>query len=76
MPQAERSARIAEEDSPAEAAATALFLAASTGTGRYLEDGAEVPPSPQAMDPRLAAWLWERCSELTGLPTGMATIRR
>ncbi|MBO3744850.1 SDR family NAD(P)-dependent oxidoreductase [Streptosporangiaceae bacterium NEAU-GS5] len=59
--------RLAGEDPPSTAARTALLLATTPGTGRYLEDGVDVDPSPAAADRDLAARLWDRCSALTGL---------
>jgi hypothetical protein len=54
-------------DPPETAARIALALVTAPYTGRYLEEGVEVTPSPQACDPALARRLWRRCSELTGL---------
>jgi NAD(P)-dependent dehydrogenase (short-subunit alcohol dehydrogenase family) len=68
VPFAERRERLAAEADPDAAAATALRLITTPGTGRYLEDGVAVAPSPLARDPELARRLWDRCSELTGLP--------
>jgi hypothetical protein len=59
--------RLAEVASPDTAARIALSLVTAPYTGRYLEEGVEVTPSPQACDPALALRLWRRCSELTGL---------
>jgi NAD(P)-dependent dehydrogenase (short-subunit alcohol dehydrogenase family) len=67
VPARDRAARLAEEESPATAAAVALSLVTSPGTGRYLEEGRDVAPSPQARDEDLARRLWDRCSTLTGL---------
>jgi NAD(P)-dependent dehydrogenase (short-subunit alcohol dehydrogenase family) len=59
--------RLAEEASPDKAAAVAMAIITSPGTGRYLEEGEDIAPSPMARDRDLAARLWRRCSELTGL---------
>jgi hypothetical protein len=45
-----------------------MSLIDSPGSGRYLEEGSEVTPSPMACDQEFGAWLWHRCAELTGLP--------
>jgi len=59
--------RLAQESSPEAAAQVAMHLITSPGTGRYLEEGVDVEPSPQARDPELAQRLWRQCSRLTGL---------
>jgi NAD(P)-dependent dehydrogenase (short-subunit alcohol dehydrogenase family) len=68
LPVEEWPDRLREVDSPETAARIALALATAPYTGRYLEEGVEVTPSPQALDPEFAQSLWRRCSELTGLP--------
>jgi NAD(P)-dependent dehydrogenase (short-subunit alcohol dehydrogenase family) len=68
VPPEDWSARLTEVDPPETAARIALALTVAPYTGRYLEEGVEVTPSPQACDPELARRLWQRCSELTGLP--------
>ncbi|GIH16713.1 retinol dehydrogenase [Rugosimonospora africana] len=60
--------RLAQYPSPDTAAEVAMSVITSPGTGRYLEDGVDVTPSPQALDQDLARRLWSRCSALTGLP--------
>jgi len=67
VPRPEWNARLAAEASPDTAASVALSLITSPGTGRYLEEGVDVTPSPLARDRELAARLWRRCSALTGL---------
>jgi len=67
VPEGEWAERLAVQKHPESAARIALALATSPGTGRYLEHGRDVPPSPLARDPALAARLWRRCSQLTGL---------
>jgi NAD(P)-dependent dehydrogenase (short-subunit alcohol dehydrogenase family) len=59
--------RLAAEAPPSTAARVIMSLLASPGTGRYLEEGIDVAPSPLACDGDLARRLWNRCSELTGL---------
>jgi NAD(P)-dependent dehydrogenase (short-subunit alcohol dehydrogenase family) len=66
VPEEQWTERLATEDSPRKAARVAMALVAS-GTGRYLEEGADIEPSPLARDPEVATRLWRRCSELTGL---------
>jgi NAD(P)-dependent dehydrogenase (short-subunit alcohol dehydrogenase family) len=68
VPDEDWAERLKEVDPPETAARIALALTTEPFTGRYLEEGVVVTPSPQACDPRLAALLWRRCSELTGLP--------
>jgi NAD(P)-dependent dehydrogenase (short-subunit alcohol dehydrogenase family) len=68
VPRDEWADRLAVEDPPEKAARVALELITSPGTGRYLEEGVDIAPSPQALDPDLARRLWSRCSALTGLP--------
>ncbi|NUT44917.1 MAG: SDR family NAD(P)-dependent oxidoreductase [Thermoactinospora sp.] len=53
--------------SPRESALVAVELARSGGTGRYLEGGRDVPPSPAAADPVVAARLWDHWSRRAGL---------
>jgi NAD(P)-dependent dehydrogenase (short-subunit alcohol dehydrogenase family) len=60
--------RLAAEEHPRRAADAILSLVTQPGTGRYLEEGRDVAPAPLARDPELASRLWNRCSELTGLP--------
>jgi NAD(P)-dependent dehydrogenase (short-subunit alcohol dehydrogenase family) len=67
VPSEQWADRLAEETPPSKAARVILALVASPGTGRYVEDGVEVAPSPMARDVEVARWLWNRCSELTGL---------
>jgi NAD(P)-dependent dehydrogenase (short-subunit alcohol dehydrogenase family) len=67
VPPEQWAERLAEEASPDTAAAVAMAIIASPGTGRYLEEGADIAPSPLAQDRDVAARLWRRCSELTGL---------
>jgi NAD(P)-dependent dehydrogenase (short-subunit alcohol dehydrogenase family) len=67
-PLSEWDARLAAEAPPSTAAKVAMSLIREPGTGRYLEEGVEVTPSPLACDEEFGAWLWHRCSELTGLP--------
>jgi NAD(P)-dependent dehydrogenase (short-subunit alcohol dehydrogenase family) len=67
VPTEDRPSRLAEVASPDTAARIALSLVTTPHTGRYLEGGVEVTPSPQACDPALAERLWRRCAELTGL---------
>ena len=53
--------------SPAKGAETVLYAAAAPAAkvcGRYLGDCAEVEPSCQASDPRLAALLWEETARM------------
>jgi NAD(P)-dependent dehydrogenase (short-subunit alcohol dehydrogenase family) len=67
VPRQEWASKLAVEASPDRAAKVALSLITSPGTGRYLEEGADVTPSPLALDRALAARLWTRCSALTGV---------
>jgi NAD(P)-dependent dehydrogenase (short-subunit alcohol dehydrogenase family) len=67
VPGEQWAARLAAEEHPDTAARVALSLVTSPGTGRYLEEGADIAPSPLARDPELARRLWDRCSALTGL---------
>ncbi|GAA4089199.1 SDR family NAD(P)-dependent oxidoreductase [Nonomuraea soli] len=53
--------------SPRASALVAVDLARSGETGRYLEGGQDVPPSPAAADPEVAARLWEHWSRRAGL---------
>ena len=62
-----RTAGLTPGKPPDTAARIAVGLATSPGTGRYLEEGRDIEPSPLARDPALAARLWNRCSVLTGL---------
>jgi NAD(P)-dependent dehydrogenase (short-subunit alcohol dehydrogenase family) len=71
VPPEEWDARRAVEAPPRNAALVAMSLICSPGTGRYFEEGVEVTPSPMACDEEFGAWLWRRCSELTGLPEGL-----
>ncbi len=59
--------RLAAEAPPSNAARVIMSLVAA-GTGRYLEEGVDIAPSPLACDREVAARLWRRCSEMTGLP--------
>jgi len=68
VPEADWPDRLSEVDPPETAARIALALTTAPYTGRYLEEGVVVAPSPQACDPKLAERLWRRCSALTGLP--------
>jgi hypothetical protein len=68
VPPAQWNERLAVEASPRTAASVAMSLVRDPGTGRYLEEGAEVTPSPLACDEAYGEWLWSRCSEFTGLP--------
>jgi NAD(P)-dependent dehydrogenase (short-subunit alcohol dehydrogenase family) len=61
----ERKSREASPDTPA---GIATRLATQPGTGRYLEEGVDVSPSPLAEDRQLADRLWRRCAELVGVP--------
>lgn len=65
VPEHERPERRAVEDDPFTAAQIALGLVTSPGTGRYLEGGVDVEPSPLARDAAFAERLWDRCSQLT-----------
>jgi NAD(P)-dependent dehydrogenase (short-subunit alcohol dehydrogenase family) len=77
VPRPEWTDRLAAEADPMTAARVALSLVTSPGTGRYLEEGLDVPPSPLARDAELARRLWNRCSVLTGLdPSDAAGIGR
>ncbi len=67
VPPEQWSERLAAEVPPSTAARVITSLVAS-GTGRYLEEGVDVTPSPLACNGDLARRLWNRCSELTGLP--------
>jgi NAD(P)-dependent dehydrogenase (short-subunit alcohol dehydrogenase family) len=67
VPPRQWTERLAQEASPDTAAQVAMHLITSPGTGRYLEEGVDVEPSPQARDPELAQRLWRQCSRLTGL---------
>jgi NAD(P)-dependent dehydrogenase (short-subunit alcohol dehydrogenase family) len=67
VPPPEWAERLAQEQSPDQAARVAMALITSPGTGRYLEEGVDVDPSPQARDKDLALRLWRQCSLLTGL---------
>jgi NAD(P)-dependent dehydrogenase (short-subunit alcohol dehydrogenase family) len=60
--------RLAVEAPPSNAARVIMALVASSGTGRYLEEGVDVTPSPLACDRETAERLWRRCCEMTGLP--------
>ena len=70
VPEPERPARLAAEDDPMTAAQIAFGLVTSPGTGRYLEEGVDVDPSPLALDTALAQRLWDRCADLTARPSG------
>ncbi len=72
VPSEHWAGRLAVEASPATAARVIMSLVGSPGSARYLEEGVDVAPSPLARDPELARRLWNRCSELTGLPAGGA----
>jgi len=56
-------------DSVAHGARTSIFLATSPVvrgvTGKYFDQCAAVPPSPMALDPRLAQQLWEWSENIT-----------
>jgi NAD(P)-dependent dehydrogenase (short-subunit alcohol dehydrogenase family) len=65
VPEQERPERLAVEDDPVTAAEIAFGLVTSPGTGRYLEEGKDVEPSPLARDTALAQRLWDRCAHLT-----------
>lgn len=67
IPEEQWPERLAAEAPPETAARVAMSLIVSPGTGRYLEEGVDVTPSPLACDPDLAQRLWRRCSTLTGL---------
>jgi NAD(P)-dependent dehydrogenase (short-subunit alcohol dehydrogenase family) len=67
VPPEQWAERLAREASPDTAAEVAMRLITAPGTGRYLEEGVDVEPSPLARDPELAHRLWQRCSHLTGL---------
>jgi NAD(P)-dependent dehydrogenase (short-subunit alcohol dehydrogenase family) len=67
VPNEQWTEKLAAEASPRTAALVALSLVTEPGTGRYLEEGVDIPPSPQARDPELAERLWRQCSVLTGL---------
>jgi NAD(P)-dependent dehydrogenase (short-subunit alcohol dehydrogenase family) len=67
VPQEQWVERLAVEAPPSNAARMIMSLVAA-GTGRYLEEGIDVIPSPLACDVDAAARLWNRCSEMTGLP--------
>ena len=67
VPREQWTERLAREQSPDRAARVAMALVTSPGTGRYLEEGVDVDPSPQARDKDLALRLWRQCSLLTGL---------
>jgi NAD(P)-dependent dehydrogenase (short-subunit alcohol dehydrogenase family) len=71
VPPQEWAERLAQEASPDTAARVAMGLITSPGTGRYLEEGVDVEPSPLARDPELARRLWDQCSRLTGLDAGV-----
>jgi NAD(P)-dependent dehydrogenase (short-subunit alcohol dehydrogenase family) len=68
VPVGEWHDRLGVEEDPETAARVALALITEPGTGRYLEEGRDVEPSPLARDESLAARLWARCSDLTALP--------
>jgi NAD(P)-dependent dehydrogenase (short-subunit alcohol dehydrogenase family) len=70
VPAEEWADRLVEEAPPSRAALVIMALVGSPGTARYLERGVDVTPSPKACDIELARRLWNRCSELTGLPVG------
>jgi NAD(P)-dependent dehydrogenase (short-subunit alcohol dehydrogenase family) len=70
VPENEWNDKLAVEESPRTAALVALSLVTEPGTGRYLEEGVDVEPSPQARDRALAQRLWRQCSLLTGLDPG------
>lgn len=72
VPEPERPERLAVEDDPMTAAEVAFGLVRSPGTGRYLEEGVDVDPSPLALDTALAQRLWDRCAHLTADPSGGA----
>ena len=63
LPPAEWVDRVAAEASPERAARVALSLIASPGTGRYLEEGTDIPPSALAANPELPQRLWALCSQ-------------
>ncbi|MGD8490861.1 MAG: SDR family oxidoreductase [Anaerolineae bacterium] len=58
-------------DSPAEAARTSVYLAASPEvagvTGTYFVDCEPADSAPQTCDEEVAARLWDLCAEMTGL---------
>jgi hypothetical protein len=58
-------------DSPAQAARTSLYLAASPEvagvTGKYFVDCEPVDSAPQTYDDEVAVRLWDLCAEMTGL---------
>jgi hypothetical protein len=60
--------------SPAAGAQTLVALALDPAgdpvRGAYLEKGKPVAPSAQAQDDELAAALWERSAQLTGVAAG------
>jgi NAD(P)-dependent dehydrogenase (short-subunit alcohol dehydrogenase family) len=68
VPPEQWAQRLAQYASPETAAEVAISIITSPGTGRYLEEGVDVVPSPQALDEDLARRLWRQCSALTGLP--------
>jgi retinol dehydrogenase-14 len=63
--------------SAAQGATTIVQLAASPElegvTGKYFENGQEVPPAPLARDQALGQRLWEVSAALVGLPAAAAT---
>jgi NAD(P)-dependent dehydrogenase (short-subunit alcohol dehydrogenase family) len=68
VPPAQWNEKLAVESPPRSAASVAMSLVRHPGSGRYLEEGVEVTPSPLACDEAYGQWLWRRCSEFTGLP--------
>jgi retinol dehydrogenase 12 len=68
VPPEQWAQHLAQYASPETAAEVAMSIITSSGTGRYLEEGVDVAPSPQALDEDLARRLWRQCSALTGLP--------
>ena len=61
---------------PAEGAATAVYLAVDEevgdATGRYFADCREKKPSTEAQDPHVQRRLWERSAELLGIDEPLA----
>ena len=74
VPLTEWADSLAREASPEGAARVAMSLIASPGTGRYLEEETDIPPSVLATDPDLAQRLWVLCSQLTGLPSDRSIV--
>jgi NAD(P)-dependent dehydrogenase (short-subunit alcohol dehydrogenase family) len=68
VPAEQWAEKLGAEAHPSTAARVVMSLVGSSDTARYLEEGADITPSPLACDVEVATRLWSVCSELTGLP--------